>query len=175
MKIFIKYLFICLLLVIAPYLFSTQSFAKSFSTESFANLNSNLTAKLSESAINAKHQEEQILPKAPKTFKEIKIIVKKFLIGFPKVFKKSWQEATTIWKRMLSWIKNIWSAYIMPKIQKFWNWIKSFWKKEIERRKPEIKKEFQKEKQEIRKDASRVGKSIWQRFKELIQLRRANY
>jgi hypothetical protein len=74
-----------------------------------------------------------------------------------------------IWNKIFRWFKDIWNSYVAPWTQKAWNKIKGFLGMEIEKKKPEIKKEFQKEKQEMKEDIPRVGKSFWQRFKELIQ------
>jgi len=110
-------------------------------------------------------QESQNLPVAPGTIKEAKTMGEKFLNKIPEAFKKSWQEALVIWKKMFSWFKSFWNSYITPWIQRIWNKILSFLGKEVKKKKPEIKKEFQKEKEEIkktsRKSANRFGKDLW--------------
>jgi len=111
----------------------------------------------------------QNLPKAPGNFEEAKTMGKKFLVGLPGVFKKSWQKGLNIWNKIFKWFRGIWNSYAAPWTQKLWNRIKGFLGVEIEKKKPEIQKEFQKEKQEMKEDIPRVGKSLWQRFKELIQ------
>ena len=87
------------------------------------------------------------------------------LLEASKVLEK---EAETSGKRILTgvltWLKNTWQ-----KISSFLKKINSFLSEEVEKRKPEIKEEFKKEKQEMKEDIPRVGKSIWQRFLELIR------
>lgn len=65
-------------------------------------------------------------------------------------------------------------------LKKIWNFVKKLWqkittpfKKEFERRKPIIEEEFKKEKQEMKEEIKtelpKTGKSLWERFKELIK------
>ena len=153
----IKYLFIfvifCSLLIIScPYLFFVQA-----SSNQLENL------------ISLEEHETQNLPKAPATFEEAKSLGKKILINFPEAFKKSWQEGMVIWNKIFKWFRHIWDSYIAVWMQKPWDWVKDFWEKEIEKKKPEIKEEFEKEKQEMKESVPKVGKSIWQRFIELVK------
>jgi hypothetical protein len=115
--------------------------------------------------------------KVPGTLEEAKSMGKNFLIGLPGLldaFGKSWRENLFVWKKISNWIKIFWRSYISPWTEKPWKEVKNYFKKIIEKKKPEIKREFQKEKQEMKEDIPRVGKSIWQRFKELIQLQQPN-
>lgn len=73
--------------------------------------------------------------------------------------KKGWQEDA------LPFFQKIWSNYIQP-------WFKSIWQGTLnfaERRKPIIEEELEKEKQEIKEEAPKIGKSVWERFRELIK------
>lgn len=103
---------------------------------------------------------QEIAPKAPETLEEAKELGERMLKAFPEALKKPWQEAVVIWKRMWVWFKNL--GYSI------WYRINSFLGREVEKRKPEIQEEFEKEKQEMKEEIPKVGKSLWQRFKELI-------
>ncbi len=99
----------------------------------------------------------------PETVEEAKELGKKALeIGkkeLPGIIEKIWeQEVLPIWQKMYNWfLENIW-AEVWP-----------YAEKEIEKRRPLIEEEFEKEKQELREEAPELGKSLWQRFKELIK------
>lgn len=101
---------------------------------------------------------------APKTIEEAESLGKNFLFGLPEAMKKPWQEALTLWTRMINWVR--------PWVQAIWYKISSFLGKEVEKKKPEIKQEFEKEKQEMKEEIPKIPeatKSLWQRFKELIK------
>ena len=98
---------------------------------------------------------------APETLEEAKLLGERVLWGFPEVFKKSWQEAVVFWKKMLN--------YVSPWLEGIWNSILSLLGKEVEQRRPEVEEEFEKETQEMKEEIPKAGKSLWQRFKELIQ------
>lgn len=75
-------------------------------------------------------------------------------------------EVLPAWQRMYGWfLANIWS--------KIDNWLsdvfKPLLKEEAEKRKPLIEEEFQKEKQELKQEAPQVGRTLWERFRELIK------
>lgn len=114
-------------------------------------------------------QTTEKVPEAPKTLKEAETIGKDILKGFPQALKKPWQEALVIGGKMADWFKkNLWDSYIYPWLQNIWSKISSFLGKEVEKRKPEIQEEFEKEKQEMREEVFMGTKTLWQRFKELI-------
>ena len=98
----------------------------------------------------------------PKTMEEAKKLGGKVLeVGkkeLPGIIERIWkQEVLPIWQKMYNWfLENIW-VEVWPYAQK-----------EIEKRKPLIEEEFEKEKQELKEEAPELGKSLWQRFKELI-------
>jgi hypothetical protein len=106
-------------------------------------------------------QTEPISP--PETFEKAKEMGERALKTIPKelpgILKKIWKvEVLSVWQKMYHWfLSNIWSK------------IKIWFKKEIEKRKPVIKEEFQKEKEELKKEAPKMGKSLWEKFKELIK------
>jgi len=99
----------------------------------------------------------------PKTVEEAKELGKKALgIGekeLPGIIGKIWEnEVLPIWQKMYNWfLENIWV--------KVWPYAE----KEIEKRKPLIEEEFEKEKEELKEEAPELGKSLWQRFKDLIK------
>ena len=99
-------------------------------------------------------------PQAPENFEQAEQMGKDILWGLPNALKKPWQEALALWKRMgdwlLKWLKIIWQK------------ISVFLGEEVEKKKPEVKQELEKEKQEFKEEVQKSGKSLWQRFKELI-------
>lgn len=87
-------------------------------------------------------------------------------------------------KELPSLIKNIWQEQVLPIWQKMWNWlkinlwdpyIKPFFQKEINKRKPGLKGELQKETQvmaestktEVPKAVKSIS-SFWEKLKELF-------
>lgn len=114
-------------------------------------------------------QENKPLLQPPNTLKEAKIIVFKVLGPIWETLKKIGQGILEVLKKIWDWIRSIWNFYIFPFFQNIWQKIQSFFGKEVgkevERRKEIIKEEFPKEKEEIKEE----GKSLWQRFKELIR------
>ncbi len=114
-------------------------------------------------------QQDQEILKLPETIEEAKTSGERILWSFPEALKKTWREALVIWKTVLKWFKSFWYSYISPLLQNIWYRINSFLGREIEKRKPEIRKEFEKEKEEIKEEIPKTGKSLWQRFKELIK------
>ena len=100
---------------------------------------------------------------SPETVEEAKELGKKALeVGekeLPGILQKIWQEdVLPIWTKMFNWFKdNIWIK-IWPLAEE-----------EIEKRKPIIEEEFEKEKEELKEEAPEIGKSLWEKFKELIR------
>jgi len=115
-------------------------------------------------------QEEDLIT-APETFEEVKELGEKALeVGereLPGTLERIWQEEVLpIWQKMYDWFKdNIW-----PKVE---NWyitiIKPKAEEEIEKRKPEVEEELQKEKEEMKTEGKELGKSLWEKFKEIIK------
>lgn len=106
--------------------------------------------------------------KVPETFEEAQKIGERALGAskklLPGIIEKVWkEEVMPMWQKMRNWFKkNIWDPYIAPALEK-----------EIEKRKPIIEEEFQKEKKEmeesVKEEVPRIGKSLWDKFKELIK------
>ncbi len=114
-------------------------------------------------------QQDQGIQELPQTIEEAKTLGERILWSFPEALKKIWREFLTIWKTMLGWFKSFWYSYISPLLQNIWYRINSFFGKEIEKRKPEIRKELEEEKEEIKKDVPKTTKTLWERFKNLIK------
>jgi hypothetical protein len=76
----------------------------------------------------------------------------------PGIVEKIWkEEVLPIWQKMYDWfLANVWA--------KVWPYAE----KEIEKRKPAVEEEFHKETEELKEEAPDLGKSIWQRFLDLI-------
>jgi len=108
-------------------------------------------------------------PNPPETLKEAEIVGGKVLRLLPGTLKGIWQEALEIWQIMGEKVKNFWNSYIWPWFQNIWHKILSSFGKEIKERKPVIEKEFKKEKEEMKTELPKVGKPLWERFKEIIK------
>jgi hypothetical protein len=104
---------------------------------------------ISFSLVRAEDQTQKF--EAPGTFDRLKEIGRKFLELFPRAFKKAFEFAVRIWKRMWDWFKN-----------NVWPRIKSWLRKEV---RPKIEEE----KKEIEKEVTETKKSLWQRLRELVR------
>lgn len=71
-------------------------------------------------------------------------------------------EALPVWKKMHEWFYSHWGYKII-------GWFKQTVEPELEKRKPGIKEEFEKEKKEMKEEAPQVGKSLWEKFLEIIR------
>jgi len=88
----------------------------------------------------------------------------------PGTIEKVWQEEVLpIWQKMYDIWSNWWDNTIQPWLDDIWQKIMSLLGQEIEKRKPLIEEEFEKEKEELGIEASKIGQSLWERFKELIK------
>lgn len=92
----------------------------------------------------------------------------------PKEMERIWkEEVLPIWNKMRDIWSKWWDTSIQPWLKTIWNKIMSLLGKEVEKRKPYIEEEFQKEKEEFIEEADKrvpeKGRSLWERFKELIQ------
>lgn len=102
----------------------------------------------------------------PETLEKLKIVGLKSLKLLPELLKSIWQEFLAICQKIWNWYKNIWNSYIYPFFYNLWQKTLG---KEIKERKSIIKEEFKKEKEELKEELPKVGKSLWQKFKELIR------
>lgn len=92
----------------------------------------------------------------------------------PGILERIWREGVLpVWRKMYEIWSNWWDFTIQPWLKSIWQRIKGIFIQEIEKRKPYIEEEFQKEKEElkeeVKKELPKTGKSLWQRFKELIK------
>ena len=116
--------------------------------------------------------------KVPDTLGEAKEqtqkVGKEIVSDLPGVIENIWDnEVLPVWRDMLNWTKEtLWGIYIFPFFDDLWKRTMVIVGKEAEKRKPIIGQELEKEKQEIKQDlrnqSLNAGKSLWQRFKELL-------
>lgn len=111
----------------------------------------------------------------PENMEEVKQLGEKALESVkkeaPGAIKKIWaNEVLPVWKKMFIWAKeSVWDNHLAVWLNNLWNNIANILKGEVEQRKEAIGEEFQKEKQEIKAEAPIVGKTIWEKLKELIK------
>ena len=101
----------------------------------------------------------------PETIEEAQRVGEDVLWGLPGALEDVWQEAKIIWGGMFDWIRintGFW-------FEDLWYRIKSTITKEVEDRKPEVNEEFEREKEELKEELPKAGKSLWQKFIELIR------
>jgi len=111
----------------------------------------------------------------PQNLDEAKQIGQKALeVGqkeIPGIIERTWQnEVLPVWQKMFDWVKtHLWGNWLKNWLQNIWNTALRILKIEVEQRTPAVKEDFQKEKQQIKEEAPQVGKSFWEKFKELIK------
>jgi len=105
---------------------------------------------------------------APKSPDEVKDFLFQVIKPLPEAFQRAWQEALTIWQRMLDFFTNLWDLKVKPWFLGIWQQISAFFGKELEKKETMIREEIEKEKEEIKKEIPKVGKNIWERLKGLI-------
>lgn len=97
-------------------------------------------------------------------------IFDEFIKRFPEIARKTWEEEILpLWKKMYEIAVNFWKNHLESAFFDLWNKIKSIASKEIQERKPQIKEDFEQEKKELKEEAPAVGKSVWQRLKDLVK------
>lgn len=80
----------------------------------------------------------------------------------PGMLKTIWRDQVLpVWQKMFDWFK----AKIWPK---FYSWYQKEIAPELEKRKPLLEEEFEKETEEVKQELPAVGKSLWEKFKEII-------
>lgn len=92
----------------------------------------------------------------------------------PGEMEKAWkQEVLPMWEKMMNVWSKWWDNSIQPWLENIWDKMMSLLGKEVEKRKPYIEEEFQKEKDELIQETDQrmpeQGRSLWERFKALIQ------
>ncbi len=122
---------------------------------------------------DSEKEQESLQPRqaleTPKSLEEAKTFGRKLLWVFPQTLKLVCQEAWSVWNKMLNWFRGFWNSYILSWFKNIWFKFKFYLGWEVGQKKPEIKKELEEEKQEIKEGVPKAGKSLWQRFKELIE------
>ncbi len=115
--------------------------------------------------------------KAPETLEQAQEfgeeVLRKTKQQLPSILQRTWQEdVLPVWRKM----KQIWSRWwdntIQPWLINIVDKIKVLLGQEIEKRKPYIEQEFEKETEELVEDIGKEiprAKSLWERFKELLQ------
>ncbi|MFH1820391.1 MAG: hypothetical protein ABH805_00490 [Candidatus Nealsonbacteria bacterium] len=94
----------------------------------------------------------------PQTLEEAKSFGWEILNKLPETIKNIWEnQAKPIWLDMWARFKDVWSTYIEPTVNVWWDKILTWFGKEP----TNINEEFQKEKIELKDD-------IWERFKGLF-------
>lgn len=114
---------------------------------------------------------------APETLEEAQQfgeeVLEKTKEQLPGILEKSWkEEVLPVWRKMRQMWSNWWDNTIQPWLISIVDKIKVLLGQEIEKRKPYIEQEFEKETEELIKDIGKEipkAKSLWERFKELIQ------
>jgi len=110
---------------------------------------------------------------APENLDQAKTLGERILTGLPRAMKNPWQEALSVWGRMADIFSGWGNYYVLPRVKGFWQNIKAPLIKEIQRRKPAAEQELQTQtkemKQEIKTEASKAGKSLWERFVGLLK------
>lgn len=98
----------------------------------------------------------------------------------PQTVEEAKNFGMTILSKLPDAVKKVWQEEAMPILQKMWEWFWPFlepWRqklvdllsREIEKRRPAIEEEIKKEiKEEIKETAPVIGKSLWNKFKDLL-------
>lgn len=96
---------------------------------------------------------------AQETLGEAKTFGMRILDQLPNAVKEVWrEEALPLLQKMWGAAQDLWNTYIWPKIEPIW-----------QKKKPTLEKEFQKEKEEMKTELPKVGKPLWERFKDLLK------
>jgi hypothetical protein len=115
--------------------------------------------------------------KAPETLEQAQEfgeeLLRKTKQQLPDILQRTWQEdVLPVWRKMKQIWSKWWDTTIQPWLISIVDRIKVLLGQEIEKRKPYIEKELEKETKELIKDIEKEipkTKSLWKRFKELLQ------
>ncbi|MDD5144828.1 MAG: hypothetical protein PHW72_01770 [Candidatus Pacebacteria bacterium] len=91
--------------------------------------------------------------------KGIDLSIKELPQNIMRIFK---EEALPVWTKMYTWFYERLGKKIVA-------WFNKEISPEIKKREPQFKEEFAKEKEEMREDLPQAGKSLWEKFRELIK------
>ncbi len=120
---------------------------------------------------------QETIKKAPETLEQVQEfgeeVFEKSKEQLPGILEKSWkEEVLPIWRKMRQIWSNWWDNTIQPWLISIVDKIKVLLGQEIEKRKPYIEQELKKETGELIEDIGKEiprAKSLWERFKELLQ------
>ena len=115
--------------------------------------------------------------KAPETLEQAQEfgeeVLEKTKQQLPGILQRIWQEEVLpVWRKMKQIWSKWWDTTIQPWLISIVDKIKVLLGQEIEKRKPYIEQEFEKETEELIEDIGKEiprAKSLWERFKELLQ------
>ncbi len=87
------------------------------------------------------------------------------------IIKNIWNnEVLPVWKKMFDWAKvHLWQNWLKTWFDNIWQAVKRIFTSEVEQRTPTVKENFQTEKGQLKEEVPEVGKSLWEKFKELIK------
>lgn len=109
----------------------------------------------------------------PQNIEQLKGAGAKFWSGFPGALRNIGREIYDTWIWATNKFISFWNASVQPWLVSQWSKVKSFFNREVEQRKPSVEQEFEKEKKEIKQEVKteipKAGKTIWEKFKELIR------
>jgi hypothetical protein len=92
----------------------------------------------------------------------------------PGIVENLWNtQVLPVWHNMAEWTKEeLWQKRARPRVQDLIDKGKVLLGREVEQRRPGIEQELQEEKQELKEELQQhgknVGKSFWERFKNLL-------
>jgi len=89
----------------------------------------------------------------------------------PGIISDVWkEEVVPVWKKMFGWAKEkIWDDWLSSWLKNLWATILRILRVEVENRAPGAQQEIQKEKEQIQAEAPQVGRSLWDKFLEIIK------
>jgi len=111
----------------------------------------------------------------PETMDQVKQLGEKALevtkTKLPGIFGDIWQnDVIPFYKKMFDWIKaNLWDNWLGPWLKNLWSATVNIFKSEAQQRKPQVEQDFQTQKEQIKQEAPVVGKTLWEKFLELIK------
>ncbi len=94
------------------------------------------------------------------------------------IFARIWkEEVVPVWQKMWNCFSNWWSNSFVPFVKGVFGKISDFFigkikpsvEEEFEKRKSVVEDEFQKEKEELKEEAPETGRSLWEKFMEIIK------
>jgi len=102
----------------------------------------------------------------PGNMSEVESRANTLLNAIPAVLRGLWHELVGYFWTFMNWLAYVFNKYVKTPAVNFWN-------REIIVKKPSVEQEFQKEKQEMKQDIKTevpvIGKSLWNKFMDLIR------